>query len=72
MKQRLTINPDTFLWLEDKYGLLYDSGSFASYKFRLTPQISQLCDRLQTLTTYIQWRWTWTIQMTSLGTSSNR
>lgn len=47
MKQRLTINPDTFLWLEDKYGLLYDSGSFASYKFRLTPQISQLCDRLQ-------------------------
>lgn len=47
MKQRLTINPDTFLWLEDKYGLLYDSCSFVSYKFRLTPQISQLCDRLQ-------------------------
>ncbi len=47
MKQRLTINPDTFLWLEDNYGLLYDSSSFASYTFRLTPQISQLCDRLQ-------------------------
>ncbi len=47
MNQRLTINPDTFLWIEDKYGLLYDSGRFASYKFRLTPQISQLCDRLQ-------------------------
>lgn len=43
----LTINPDTFLWIEDKYGLLYDSGNFTSYRFRLTPQILRLCDKLK-------------------------
>ena len=46
MRQILTINPDTFLWADGRHGLLYDSGSFASYRFRLTPQISGLCSRL--------------------------
>ena len=47
MKRYLTINPDTFLWIEGQYGLLYDSCRFSSYKFRLTSQISQLCNKLQ-------------------------
>lgn len=47
MAQFLTINPNTFLWLEDKYGLMYDSGNFTSYRFRLTPQIFRLCDKLK-------------------------
>lgn len=46
MKQILTINPDTFLWTDGRNGLLYDSGSFTPYRFRLTPQISGLCSRL--------------------------
>lgn len=46
MKQILTINPDTFLWTDGRNGLLYDSGSFTSYRFGLTPQISGLCSRL--------------------------
>ena len=46
MRQILTINPDTFLWADGRHGLLYDSGSFTSYRFRLTPQISGLCSRL--------------------------
>lgn len=46
MKQTLTINQDTFLWTDGRHGLLYDSGSFASFRFRLTPQISGLCNRL--------------------------
>lgn len=46
MKQLLTINPDIFLWTDDRHGLLYDSCRFTSYKFLITPQISQICDRL--------------------------
>lgn len=46
MKQTLTINQDTFLWTDGRHGLLYDSSSFTSYRFRLTPQISELCNRL--------------------------
>ena len=43
MNTVLTINPNTFLWMEGNFGLLYDSRSFISYEFEITGSIAVLC-----------------------------
>lgn len=43
MNTVLTINPNTFLWMEGNFGLLYDSRSFISYEFEITSSIAELC-----------------------------
>lgn len=43
MNTVLTINPNTFLWMEGNFGLLYDSRSYISYEFEITSSIEELC-----------------------------
>lgn len=46
MKTVLTLKSDIFLWINDKEGLIYDSSSFNSMKFVLTPSIKEMCNYL--------------------------
>ena len=46
MKQVLILFPDTFLWLKDNTGLLYNAKSFEKDGFNYTPALKSLCSAL--------------------------
>lgn len=46
MKRILTLAPNTFLWVNERNGLIYNSKNYKSLEFNLTPGISQLCNIL--------------------------
>ncbi|MEF9987369.1 MAG: TIGR04150 pseudo-rSAM protein [Bacteroidales bacterium] len=46
MKQKLTLYPDTFLWIKSETGLIYNSKYFTLFEFKVTKNISNLCSRL--------------------------
>lgn len=49
MKKKLTLYPDTFLWVKGNKGLLYNAKTFASAEFNICPSVKLLCDRLTDL-----------------------
>ena len=46
MKKILTLGPNTFLWVNERKGLIYNSKNYKSLEFNLTPGISKLCNIL--------------------------
>lgn len=46
MKKILTLGPNTFLWVNKENGLVYNSKNYKAYEFKLTPEISKLCDTI--------------------------
>lgn len=49
MKKKLTLYPDTFLWVKGNKGLLYNAKTFASAEFNVCLPVKLLCDRLTDL-----------------------
>lgn len=49
MRKKLTLYPDTFLWVKGNQGLLYNAKTFASAEFNVCPSVKLLCDRLTDL-----------------------
>lgn len=46
MKQKLTLYPDTFLWIKNETGLIYNAKHFTLFEFKVTPTIATLCGKL--------------------------
>jgi len=45
-KQWLSINPGTFVWTNKNIGLVYDSETFSSFRFKLSERILEICNEL--------------------------
>lgn len=49
MTRKITLYPNTFLWIKGKNGILYDAKHFKSSEFTIDEDIRSICDGLQNL-----------------------
>lgn len=49
MKLRLTINKDTFIWLQETKGLAYNASNFKSFEFDISDEIQKICEHFHRL-----------------------
>lgn len=47
MKKVLTLSPDTFLWTNEREGIVYDSKHHRAFEFEMTPPVLGICRQLQ-------------------------